>query len=160
MTKKTNLTLLIVTILASTGCTQKEVQLQTLDTYYSSNKSFCIDVPSDYTLHYTLPNYMSFLSQSQGGSIMIERELFMGYDKNDFKKYILKKQEEIPSKFRRLTISENDSICHYKHVAGMFVVHQYYMRKLIEGYSYIIDASGMKLNDDLAKCIYNSVNNK
>ena len=152
--------LLLIVALAQMGCTKKNVQPQQMETYYSSNKSFRVDIPTDYNLYkYPLPNYIGFTSERQHGVIIVERKSFMGYDNGDFEEFIEEEDGKMPKKFRRLTVSKNDSICHYKYASGLFVTHRYFMRKLIEGYSYVVDASGTRLDEETAKRIYESIDN-
>lgn len=154
-----NKLLLLLTIaMFQVSCVQ-QTSLPQMKTYYSSNKSFCIDVPVDYIpAHKPLSNYMDFKSEKQSGIITIERNFLMSND--DFKTYVSKAKADIPKQFKCSTIAVNDTICHYKYAAGLFVYHQYYMKKLIEGYSYIINANGTNMTSEVAKKIYDSVNDK
>ena len=80
--------------------------------------------------------------------------------KDDFREYISEAKADMPKKLRCLTASVNDTICYYKYAAELFVYHQYYMKKLIEGYSYVISASGTSMTPEIAKEIYDSVNDE
>lgn len=158
MKNELKLLLLLIVVIVQAGCVQQK-SLPQMKTYYSSNKSFCIDVPIDYIPYREpLPNYMAFTSDSQSGTITIERKYLMSND--DFKEFISKAKADIPKKFKCSTISVNDTICHYKYAAGLFVYHQYYMKKLIEGYSYVISANGIGMTSEIAKEIYDSVNDE
>lgn len=150
--------LLLIAVICQAGCVQQK-SLPQMKTYYSSNKSFCIDVPIDYIPYReALPDYMAFISDSQSGTITIERKFLMS--KDDFREYVSEAKADVPKKLRCLTASVNDTICHYKYAAGLFVYHQHYMKKLIEGYSYVISVSGTGMTPEIAKEIYNSVNDE
>lgn len=138
-----------------TGCQQQAAQLK-MNTYYSSNKSFSIDVPVDYTQHKeALTSLLVFLSEKQKGSILVERKLLMGSD--DFRKYINTSKGKIPSKFHCSTVATSDSIHHYKYTSGMFVSHQFYMMKIVDGYSYVVSFDGTNISKNTAIAIYNSI---
>lgn len=74
-----------------------------------------------------------------------------------FKEYINTSMAKVPSKFHCSTVAISDSIYHYKYTAGMFVSHQFYMRKVIDGYSYVVSFNGTNISDNTAKAIYNSI---
>ncbi len=136
------------------GCKQQTKESQ-MNTYYSSNKSFSIDIPVDYTQYEARTNYISFFSEKQKGTIKVERKFLIESD--DFKKYINISMAKVPSKFHCSTVSISDTIHHYKYTAGMFIAHQYYMRKILDGYSYVVSLNGINISDNTAKAIYNSI---
>lgn len=137
------------------GCKQQATESQ-MNTYYSSNKSFSIDIPVDYTQYKeALTDCIAFLSEKQKGSIQVERKFLMGSD--DFKEYINISKARVPSKFHCSTVAVSDSIHHYKYTVGMFVSHQFYMRKVIDEYSYVVSFNGTNISDNTAKVIYNSI---
>ena len=158
MKYKIQILMLFMIAICQTGCVHQK-SLPQMKTYYSSNKSFCIDVPIDYIPYREpLPNYMAFISDDQSGTITIERKYLMS--REDFKEYVSEAKADVPKKFRCSTVSVNDTICHYKYAAGLLVYHQYYMKKLIEGYSYVISANGISMTPEIAKEIYDSINDE
>ena len=76
----------------------------------------------------------------------------------EFSEYVKEQQTKKSSKkFKCKAVTESKNFYHYKYSAGLFVTHQYYMRKVVEGYSYVIDAYGDTLTEDRAKDILNSL---
>ena len=125
-------------------------------TYYSSNKSFSVSVPNSYTLYkQAQPNVINFSSEKQKGVISVKREFMM--TEQGFAGYVSEQKASQPSKYRCITVTESRDFYHYKYTAGLFVTHVFYMRKVIEGYSYVIYASGISMTEVQAKAILESV---
>ena len=124
--------------------------------YFSANSSFSIKIPKEYTLYKEpLPNAIFFSSTKEHGSISIRRVFHMA--SSDFQNLIMEDKSKMTKKFRSKTISESDHFCHYKYMSGLFVTHKYYMRKVIEGYDYVVFADGISLSEEDAILIINSV---
>lgn len=133
---------------------KSETTVLPMKTYYSSNKSFSIDVPINYQLYQeTLPNYMDF--RAKDGIITIERKFLM--ENAAFKKYVKESVTENHQKLHYKEIIASDTFFHYKMHKGLFTAHEFYMRKIIEGYSYIVTYFDISASDTIAKNIYNSI---
>lgn len=125
-------------------------------TYYSSNKSFSVAVPNYFYLYQeALPYFLSFKSESPKGMMSMER-IFVMTDE-DFANYVSKDKASIPSKFKCTTVSSSTNFHHLKYSKGMFVTHKFYMRRVIEGYSYVINLCCDGMTEDTAKIIMNSI---
>lgn len=149
MKGKTIITLILLTVFSVASFAQTK-------TYYSSNKSFSVSVPTSYSLYkQALPNYISFTSEKQHGVISVKREFVM--TDQAFAKYVSEQKSSKPSKYRCIKVTESPNFYHYKFAAGLFVTHEFYMRKIIDGYSYVILADGISMTEAQAKAILESV---
>ena len=144
----------VLSLIVAFAACKRQPELPQMKTYYSSNKSFSIDIPMAYTpFTPALPDYLTF--RSEYGMITIERKFMMSDE--DFKKYVNGAKAENSSKYHCSTRATSDTLCHYKFTKGFFVMHQFYMRKVIEGYSYVVSMNDISVADTVAKTIYNSI---